>query len=110
MAKAGRGVIKRLTAPEIREIIKEELSVAIRPLDIKIAELDKRLTSQIWEVDKRVTAQIQELERCLIGQIQESEKRLTNEITSLKSELQYSTKLAVLEAKVSELEKKLAAR
>jgi hypothetical protein len=42
--------------------------------------------------------------------IQEFEKRLTNEITSLKSELQYSTKLAVLEAKVSELEKKLAAR
>jgi hypothetical protein len=77
LAKAGKEIIKRLRAPEIREIVREELSVAIRPLEIKIEEMDKRLAG---------------------------------EIASLRNELQYAPKVAVLEAKVTEIEKKLAAR
>jgi len=76
MAKAGKELIKRLTAPEIREIVREEISAAVRPLEVKIEEMDKRLTG---------------------------------EIASLRRELQYAPKVAVLEAKVTELEKKVAA-
>jgi hypothetical protein len=47
LAKAGKEIIKRLTAPEIREIVREELSAAIRPLEIKIEEMDKRLAGEI---------------------------------------------------------------
>ncbi len=86
MTKAGKELIKRLTAPEIREIVREEISAAVRPLEVKIEEMDKRLTSEIKELDRRVT----------------------DEIASLRNELQYAPKVAVLEAKVIELEKKLA--
>jgi hypothetical protein len=47
LAKAGKEIIKRLTAPQIREIVREELSAAIRPLEIKIEEMDKRLAGEI---------------------------------------------------------------
>ena len=77
MARAGKEIIKRLTAPEIREIVREELHAAIKPLEVKIEEIYKRLT---------------------------------REIASLRSELQYAPKIAVLEAKVTELEKRLVAR
>jgi len=77
MARAGKEIIKRLRAPEIREIVREELHAAIKPLEVKIEEMDKRLTG---------------------------------EIASLRSELQYAPKIAVLEAKVTELEKRLLAR
>jgi len=77
MAKAEREIIKRLTAPEIREIVREEVSAAIKPLEVKIEEIGKRLAG---------------------------------EIASLRNELQYAPRVAVLEAKVTELEKRLAAR
>jgi len=76
MAKAGKELIKRLTAPEIRDIVREEISAAVRPLEVKIEEMDRRITS---------------------------------EIASLRRELQYAPKVAVLEAKVTELEKKMSA-
>ncbi|HXX73086.1 MAG TPA: hypothetical protein VEI80_05265 [Candidatus Acidoferrales bacterium] len=76
MAKAGKELIKRLTAPEIREIVRDEIFAAVKPLEVKIEEMDRRITS---------------------------------EIASLRRELQYAPKVAVLEAKVTELEKKLSA-
>jgi actin-like ATPase involved in cell morphogenesis len=88
LAKAGKEIIRRLTAPEIREIVREEISAAIRPLEVKIEEMDKRL----------------------VGEIEEMDKRLVGEIASLRNELQYAPKVAVLEAKVTEIEKKLAGR
>lgn len=65
-----------MTAPEIREIVREELHAAIKPLEVKIEEMDKRLSG---------------------------------EIGSLRNELQYATKVAVLEARLTELEKRVAA-
>jgi hypothetical protein len=97
VAEAGKEIVKRLTVPEIREIVREELSAAIRPLEIKIEEMDKRLTRQVEDVDKRLT-----------GQMDEMGKRLAGEIASLRNELQYAPKVAVLEAKVTEIQKKLA--
>jgi hypothetical protein len=97
VAKAGKEIVKRLTAPEIREIVREELSAAIRRLEIRIEEMDKRLTRQVEDVDKRLT-----------GHMEEMGKRLAGEIASLRNELQYAPKVAVLEAKVTEIEKKLA--
>jgi hypothetical protein len=77
MARASKELIKRLTAPEIREIVRDEISAAVKPLEVKIEEMDRRITS---------------------------------EIASLRRELQYAPKVAVLEAKVTELEKKVFAQ
>jgi hypothetical protein len=68
MARAGKEIIRRLRAPELREIVREELSTALKPLAVKIDEMDKRLTAKIDELDKR----------------------LVSEISMLRSELQYA--------------------
>jgi len=49
------------------------------------------------------------MDKRLTGEIRELDRRITGEIASLRSELQYAPKVAVLEAKVTELEKKMAA-
>jgi phosphoglycerate-specific signal transduction histidine kinase len=96
MARAGKEIIRRLTAPELREIVREELSNALKPLAVKIDEMDKRLTAKIDELDKRLSSRIDELD-----------KRLISEISMLRSELQYASRMAVLETKLSELEKRI---
>jgi hypothetical protein len=130
MAKVGKEVLKRLTAPEMREIVREELTAALQPLIIKIEEMDKRIQNQISEldkrlttkidevdkrlmakideVDKRLTAKIDEVDKRLTAKIDEMDKRITSEISMLRTELQYAPRVAVLEAKLSELEKKIS--
>jgi hypothetical protein len=68
-----------LTAPELREIVREELSTTLKPLAVKIDEMDKRLTAKIDEFDKRLSSRIDELD-----------KRLVSEISMLRSWLQYA--------------------
>ncbi|MEM3081289.1 MAG: hypothetical protein QXQ70_09085 [Candidatus Caldarchaeum sp.] len=96
MAKAGREIIKGLTAPELGEIVREELNTALQPLTVKIDYEITGLKNKIEEMDKRLTTKIDELD-----------KRLTSEISLLRSELQYAPRVAVLEAKLAEIEKKL---
>jgi flagellar capping protein FliD len=119
MAKVGKEVLKRLTAPELREIVREELTAALQPILLKIeemdkriqnqlSEMDKRLTSKIDEVDKRLTAKIDEVDKRLTTKIEEMDKRITSEISMLRAELQYAPRVAVLEVKLSELEKKIS--
>ena len=118
-AKVGKEVLKRLTAPELREIVREELTAALQPILLKIeemdkriqnqlSEMDKRLTSKIDEVDKRLTAKIDEVDKRLTTKIEEMDKRITSEISMLRAELQYAPRVAVLEVKLSELEKKIS--
>ncbi|MEM0384503.1 MAG: hypothetical protein QXV27_06635 [Candidatus Caldarchaeum sp.] len=118
MAKAGGEIIKRLPAPELREIVGEELSTALQPFMIKMEEMEKRITSMVAEfdkhlsskvsgIDKRLFSQISELNKRLSSQISELDKRLTSEISSLRSEVQYVSRVAVLETKLAEIEKRL---
>ena len=126
MAKVGKEVLKRLTAPELREIVREELTTALQPLTIKIEEMDKRIQNQISEVDRRLTAKIDEVDKRLTAKIDDVDKRLTakideadkrmtakidemdkrimSEISMLRAELQYAPRVAVLEAKLSKTE------
>jgi hypothetical protein len=43
MARAGREIIRRLTAPELREIVREELANALQPVNVRLGEMEKRL-------------------------------------------------------------------
>jgi hypothetical protein len=79
MARSGKEIIRRLTGPELRGIVREELSNALKPLAVKIDEMDKRLTAKVDELDKRLSSRIDELI-----------KRLVSEISMLRSELQYA--------------------
>jgi predicted RNase H-like nuclease (RuvC/YqgF family) len=89
--------VERLLIPtmesRVREIVKEEVGHLEKIMDTRFEAVNSKIDS----LDKRLTAEIQELRR-----------RLTGEIASLRSELQYAPKVAVLEAKVNELEKRTA--
>jgi flagellar capping protein FliD len=69
MARAGKEIVTRLTAPELREIVRKELSNALKPLAVKIDEMDKRLTAKIDELDKRLSSRIDELDKRLVSEI-----------------------------------------
>lgn len=43
MARAGKEIIRRLTAPELREIVREELANALQPVNVRLGEMEKRL-------------------------------------------------------------------
>jgi hypothetical protein len=43
MARAGREIIRRLTAPELREIVREELANVLQPVNVRLGEMEKRL-------------------------------------------------------------------
>jgi glutathionyl-hydroquinone reductase len=79
----------------VREIVKEEVGHLEKIMNTRFEAVNSKIDS----LDKRLTAEIQELDR-----------RLAGEIASLRSELQYAPKLAVLEAKVNELKKRTATR
>jgi glutathionyl-hydroquinone reductase len=93
------GWVERLLIPtlesRVREIVKEEVGHLEKIMDTRFEAVNSKIDS----LDKRLTAEIQELDR-----------RLAGEIASLRSELQYAPKVAVLEAKVNELEKRTATR
>jgi len=96
MARAGKEIIRRLTAPELREIVREEMANALQPVNVRLGEVEKRFDSRVDEIDKRLT-----------GKIDEMDKRLASEISMLRSELQYAQRVSVLETRLSEIEKKL---
>jgi hypothetical protein len=49
--------------------VREELSNALKPLAVKIDEMDKRLTAKIDELDKRLSSRIDELDKHLVSEI-----------------------------------------
>jgi hypothetical protein len=46
MARAGKEIIRRLTAPELREIVREELANALQPVNVRLGEVEKRFDSR----------------------------------------------------------------
>ena len=86
VAKAAQGGLKAWLMPEINDI------------KVQLAEIRgdiKSLTTRVHEMDKRLTADIQGLDR-----------RLTAEIQGIKENLNVVQRLAVLEAKQRESEKR----
>ena len=80
------GWVERLLIPtlesRVREIVKEEVGHLEKVMDARFEAVNSKIDSL--------------------------DKRLTGEIASLRSELQYAPKVAVLEAKVNEIEKRTA--
>jgi hypothetical protein len=43
MARTGKEIIRRLTAPELREIVGGELANVLQPVNVRLCEVEKRL-------------------------------------------------------------------
>jgi len=123
MSKALKEAGWRLVLPEIRNIVKEEVSSALAPvhvelkaINVRIDEMDKRLTgkieetnerltSKVDEMDKRLGTEIREMDKRLSNQILEMDKRLSSQINDLRESVNVAQRIAVLEAQVKELRK-----
>ena len=66
------------------EHLKEYVTQEIGKVNIKIDEMDKRLTGRIDEMDKRLTGRIDEIDKRLTGKIDGGDKQVTGEISGLK--------------------------
>ena len=68
-----------VSASETR--IKEYISQEVNTLNVKIDEMDKRLTGEIKGMDKRLTGEISNMDKRLTGEISNMDKRLDQTFT-----------------------------
>jgi hypothetical protein len=46
MVRAGKEIIRRLMAPELREIVGGELANVLQPVNVRLCEVEKRFDSR----------------------------------------------------------------
>jgi len=126
--------ISRVLLPEIRVIVKEEISSQLKPIDAKIEERTRSLDAKIEEktksleakitaldakIDERTRAldmKIEEKTKALDAKIEERTKALEKEVMSLRNEmnarfdsiekrLPLIERIALLEARMEKIEK-----
>jgi peptidoglycan hydrolase CwlO-like protein len=127
--------ISRILLPEIRAIVKEEISNQLKPIDAKISALDskveertKALDAKIEEKTKSLEAKISALDskveektKALDAKVEERTKALEVEISSLRNEmvarfdsiekrLPLIERMALMEARIEKLEKHVGIR
>ncbi|MHB1868755.1 MAG: hypothetical protein ACYCPP_07405 [Nitrososphaerales archaeon] len=119
LAEKAPGWFTRILMPELVEI-----KGALKNINTRIDELDKRLTdkidstrnelksdislvdSKIDEMDKRLTSEIHEMDKRLTSRIDSVNEKLTAKIDDLGERLDIVQRVAVLEAKQRETESK----
>ena len=92
------GWLERVLLPRLSEMAGE-----IKAVNVRIEALDEKLSTKIDGVDKRLAAKIDEVDNRLAAKIDGVDKRLAAKIDDLDKRLDMAQRLAVLEAKMSEL-------
>ena len=72
---------------QIRSIVKEEVAASEKRMKEYVSQEIGTINVKIEEMDKRLTGKINELDKRLTGKIEEMDKRLTNEIRGLDKRL-----------------------
>ncbi|MYE32680.1 MAG: hypothetical protein F4X80_08560 [Chloroflexi bacterium] len=85
-------------------VTKLDLERAVAEIELKIAQLDHKLTSAIQELDHRLTGEIRALDHKLTGEIERVDHKLTGEIKRL------DYKIDLLDQKVDGLESRLVVK
>jgi len=104
--------ISRILLPEIRVIVKEEISNQLKPLEAKISALDEKIDERTRALDMK----IEEKTKALDAKIEERTKALEKEVMSLRNEmnarfdsiekmLPLIERIALLEARMEKIEK-----
>jgi len=111
LARAAKEVTRRLTAPKLREIIREELAAALKPLDIKVTTLEDTINIKATALENKIDSirtelktDIARVEQTLKSELARVEQTLSIRVESLEKRLDVIQRLAVLEAKLRELE------
>jgi peptidoglycan hydrolase CwlO-like protein len=111
--------ISRILLPEIRTIVKEEVSNQLKPIEAKISALDEKIDERTKSLEAKILAldsKIEEKTKALDSKIEERTKALEKEIIALRNEmnarfdsiekrLPLIERLVLLEARMEKLEK-----
>jgi len=89
------GWVARVLLPEIRSIVKEEVSSEVKRLEDRISSLDEKIDLVRNE---------------LLAEIRRVDEKLTAKIESLEKAMPLASRLAVLEAEVKELKERIVTK
>jgi chromosome segregation ATPase len=92
--------ISRFLLPEIRNIVKEEISNQLKPIDAKISALDSKIEERTKALDMKIDEKTKALEKEIIS--------LRNEMNEKAKAL--DSKISALEAEISSLRNEMNAR
>ena len=107
--------ISRFLLPEIRNIVKEEISNQLKPIDAKISALDSKIEERTKALDSKISSLEAEIS-ALRNEMNEKAKSLEDKISSLRNEmnarfdsiekrLPLIERIALLEARMEKIEK-----
>ncbi|MDG7022972.1 MAG: hypothetical protein JRN45_00465 [Nitrososphaerota archaeon] len=85
MSRTAKEFVKRMTAPEIRVIVREEATSAVAPLTVKIDGMEKRLDQKIDSVRNELKADIARVDEKVSSF--ERQTNLVREVERLKVEV-----------------------
>ena len=93
--------ISRILLPEIRAIVKEEISSQLKPIEAKISALD----SKVEERTKALDMKIEERSKALEKEIMSLRSEMNARFDSIEKRLPLIERIALLEARMEKLEK-----
>jgi len=93
--------ISRILLPEIRTIVKEEISSQISTLDAKISALDSKLE----EKSKSLDSKFEERTKALDAKISSLRNEMIARFDSIEKRLPLIERMALIEARIEKIEK-----
>jgi len=104
--------ISRILLPEIRAIVKEEISSQLKPIDAKISALDSKVEERTNSLESKISAldsKVEERTKALDMKIEVEISSLRNEMVarfdSIEKRLPFIERMALMEARIEKLEK-----
>jgi len=91
--------ISRILLPEIRAIVKEEISSQLKPIEAKISALDSKVEERTKALDAKIEVEISSLRNEMVARFDSIEKRLP-----------FIERMALMEARIEKLEKHVGIR
>jgi chromosome segregation ATPase len=93
--------ISRILLPEIRVIVKEEISNQLKPLEAKISALDEKIDERTRALDMKIEERTKALEKEVMSLRNEMNARFD----SIEKRLPLIERIALLEARIEKIEK-----
>jgi len=93
--------ISRFLLPEIRNIVKEEISNQLKPIEAKISALDSKIEERTKALDMKIEERTKALEKEIISLRNEMNARFD----SIEKRLPLIERLALLEARMEKIER-----
>jgi septal ring factor EnvC (AmiA/AmiB activator) len=93
--------ISRFLLPEIRNIVKEEISNQLKPIDAKISALDSKIEERTKALDMKIEERTKALEKEIISLRNEMNARFD----SIEKRLPLIERIALLEARMEKIER-----